>query len=551
MSQLQEANWLRRAWRTLWSQIDSVVYTFVIIAYEVFFQVANVTIISGSVANRLFARIQIIFGILAMFRIAISIINGIINPDTFMDKEKGFSKIITRIIVVVSVLALIIPTNVAVSEDSSSYTKSISNHGLLFGTLYEAQKYVLQQNVIWKIIFGEKATNTEGEEVALDTLSSQAEMTANSIYKSFMTVNLIEPGADESDPDSWACKDKFQEGELEVYANPFSDIYEAVELSTEYCDLKTGYGGNVFHFAFLPILPTLAGAFVLIMICGFTLDVGIRAIKLAILRLIAPIPIISYIDPKKENNMLSSWVKVTLLTYADLFLRLLIIYFAIFLVQQIALNGLGIGKELEGDAFVNAITRVVVILAIFFFARQAPKFIKDALGIKSLGMSNVGLSGLLGGLGTLAAGGGFSKAFSNAAQASHAATTAAAEGKTYSPFSDAYAGYRDHTMQQITGDKNRRGGLLGRLDQASGRMMAAKYGLSDKNLSAAKQNMINAKNEAARDREVYEQQKAKLESMGLSMGFANNSSRNAYNNLHSARSTFNSDRFNALQRQRD
>ena len=39
---------------------------------------------------------------------------------------------------------------------------------------------------------------------------------------------------------------------------------------------------------------------------SFTIDIAVRAIKLAVLRLIAPIPIISRIDPKSSKSISQS-----------------------------------------------------------------------------------------------------------------------------------------------------------------------------------------------------------------------------------------------------
>ena len=122
--------------RTILGIFDYVVYTLVVFAYELFYQVSNVTIISGSTASKFYGRVQVIFGIFIMFRIAIAVITGIINPDEFLDKNKGFGSIVKRIILALALLVLVIPTNVSVNENSSSYTKKISSHGFLFGTLY-------------------------------------------------------------------------------------------------------------------------------------------------------------------------------------------------------------------------------------------------------------------------------------------------------------------------------------------------------------------------------------------------------------------------------
>ena len=52
--------------------------------------------------------------------------------------------------------------------------------------------------------------------------------------------------------------------------------------------------------------------------------------KLIVLYLIAPLPIISYIDPKSSSGgMFDSWLKLTIKTYISIFLTLTAIYFVL------------------------------------------------------------------------------------------------------------------------------------------------------------------------------------------------------------------------------
>ena len=73
-----------------------------------------------------------------------------------------------------------------------------------------------------------------------------------------------------------------------------------------------------------------------LIITGFTIDIAVRAIKLAVLRLVAPVPIISYINPPKQGGgAFDNWVKSLISTYVDLFVRIAIVYFGLFLIQII------------------------------------------------------------------------------------------------------------------------------------------------------------------------------------------------------------------------
>ena len=59
---------------------DAIAVTILGAIYKVFFLVANATIVSGDVIKVFYSRIQLILGILMIFKLAMSILNIIINP---------------------------------------------------------------------------------------------------------------------------------------------------------------------------------------------------------------------------------------------------------------------------------------------------------------------------------------------------------------------------------------------------------------------------------------------------------------------------------------
>src|SRR5699024_4966668 len=80
-------------------------------------------------------------------------------------------------------------------------------------------------------------------------------------------------------------------------------------------------------------------AWMLVMYC---FDIAVRAVKLAFLQLIAPVPILAYIDESKGNNVFNNWLKQCTSSFLSLFIRLITIYFVIFIISEIVRqNGLG------------------------------------------------------------------------------------------------------------------------------------------------------------------------------------------------------------------
>ena len=86
--------------------------------------------------------------------------------------------------------------------------------------------------------------------------------------------------------------------------------------------------------SFFPIAGITLTAVVLLLI-NFCMDVAVRSIKLAFLQLVAPIPIISYIDPKSgKDGLFKKWYDMCFKTYLSLFIRLLALYFAIYIKSK-------------------------------------------------------------------------------------------------------------------------------------------------------------------------------------------------------------------------
>ena len=116
------------------------------------------------------------------------------------------------------------------------------------------------------------------------------------------------------------------------------------------------------------------------------MSIAKRIFKLMILELIAPIPIMSLIDPKgSKDGAFSKWLGNLISTFVDIFIKLGLVYIVIVMIQMIAENGLF--EDIGGDNgfFRTAYLRLFLILGLLFFAKEAPKFIKDSLGIKDSG----------------------------------------------------------------------------------------------------------------------------------------------------------------------
>ncbi len=503
MTDYATANTINDIFRGLFALLDRVAYWLLGLMYKILFNVASADIFSNETIQHFYSRVQLIIGVFMIFKLAISIIQGIINPDTFTDKKTGFSNMITRIIFALVMLTVLTPINIP--SASNEFEIQLNNNGLLFGTLYSLQTRLLENNTLGRLILGttDNATSstTDPTLTGADKQAAKLEQSANiftsTILKGFIRINMKDGETDETEPENRVCE-YIEPDVLKAYSAVDASPNEILSLVNASCEYQGGgfftqvlgffkrlVGSDRYVFAYMPVISTIVAAIFIYILLGEIITIAIRTVKLAVLRLIAPIPIISYIDPKSaKDGAFASWTKALTSTYIELFLHLAVIYFVLFLIQDMIVNGIVINV---GTGIVGIISFIFICIGLFFFIKQAPKFIKDVLGIKGAG-SNVGLAGLLGGTAMLASGGGLRGFAYGAMSGTEAATQGYNQGKPV-PLGAVWKNNQDTMAKIRTGDKDARGGIMGgmlnRLDYETRERRASQLGIGRNALAAA------------------------------------------------------------------
>ena len=391
-----DTSWFFNILNSLFTFLDRIVYGLISYLYQLLLYLANLDLFdmnsvtdaasTGSTSNIIIqfsSRVYALLGIFMLFKVSFSLIQYIVNPESFSDQQKGVGKLVTNIMVSL-ILVITVP--------------------YIFSYAFKIQGIILQSNIIGNLIMG-NTTGSSSEE----TNQEQAEDLQFMLYSSFFTVNTDLTSLDscKNGPALGTRAMAEADGCLEALSNIVTDganklgdffkqdngvrRFDAFGEVVNDRDPDT----NEYIFKYMPIVSTIAGGFVVVMLLSFCMDVAVRAIKLGFLEIISPIPIISYMDPKQgKDGMFSRWVHECLSTYASLFIRLAVIYFVFFLIQQIAnivladptnadlyLNG-----EAPSDPLMGVFIRVMVILGIFMFAKQVPKLIEELIpGMKGSG----------------------------------------------------------------------------------------------------------------------------------------------------------------------
>lgn len=321
------------ALRSLMFSIFESLLRAILSIYNIFMAVAEHELFNDDTIQLIYTRVGLILGLFMVFRLTFSAIEYLINPDTMNDKQKGIGNVIKKVLIVVILLGSV---------------------NALFDQAYNIQKIVLknEDNLISKIILGpsenkDAEENESGEGVAL----------VWTIFKSFYVP--IDGVGD-------TCKNTINDdGTVKPYLYDKPVTTNAFDIANE-CITKESGESWVIQFDWLFGIAT--AIFILWTLLIYTIQVGVRCIQLAYLELIAPIPIMMYLNPKGDDT-LKKWGTQCLITYIDVFIRMAILYFIILIIRTIEESNL-----FDGGGFSVGI---VLLLALFLFVKKVPELIKE------------------------------------------------------------------------------------------------------------------------------------------------------------------------------
>lgn len=426
--------------------IDSILYPIIGYCYQIFVLLASARIFTNETFETIANNLYIVIGVAALFLISFSLLQIVINPEGGMKGKYSPNKIIKEVLIAIVLLG---------------FTPTI------FNFLYEFQYRVLSSHVLENIILGGEAitsqiidcdaTTYEGngnynfvyydEDITYDeSLNSDERITAVSQIGNIAAVQLFSAFFYGEGEDGGDYYGKNINSEIAItlanitstrilwgnIINFFSDTrslcsaYEATKIDGNFFRFSKFSdntaisfiedGANKIHYTFL--LSSLVAGFVIYVLANYCIDMAVRSIKLGYYQIIAPIPILAKVMPETEK-IFKNWVSGVISTFFEVFLRVIILFFGIFVVNLLFklnfnfsagniindgfFNTLGIANinnnllvgnvilptTMTGDITLYGATpgvalfaKVLLILGVFIFIKKAPSMITDMFGIK-------------------------------------------------------------------------------------------------------------------------------------------------------------------------
>ena len=334
---------VEKNWRITVKNISLLIYKLISIIYNIFIELASFEVFDNDTAQVIYNRVGVVLGIAMIFYLTFNMIVLLLDPDKMLDKEKGMFASIKKAVLVVLLLWGV---------------------PLIFSGALKVQKVIVENNTIAKILLPSTIdTKNFGNKFAWD------------LFFCFFTdqedprVNVTVFSGN-GDPGLTILQEQMVAG---ASTSVFNDYIEE--------EGRDSNGYEVFTVEFDWLFCIIVGAFVCWTLVVYCVNIAIRAFQFAFLRLIAPVPIMAYLSPGKDNAF-SRWVKQCITTYLDLFIKIATLNFAVVLCQ-IIMGSEGYGSnmsQLLSNSGHSGWVKIILILGVIAFLKRAPKLIEEMVG---------------------------------------------------------------------------------------------------------------------------------------------------------------------------
>ncbi len=355
--------WFQKLLRQFFFNLDKVVYGFISVIYDLLISISRTSILSQADIIAMADKIYKLLAVFMVFKVTFSLIMYIVNPDDFSDKSKGVTKLGLNIVISLALLILV---------------------PYIFNAAFTLQRIVLEDNSLAELIMGNGSDEEEtsilinaGDRIAY--YSIQPFFTPNLSISEMSSCVVINDDCYDDMEKLIDTDSSFNKSQLENYKLGRKyynfDLLFRQDLSVATTDVNKD---ETFIMDYKFLFSTVVGVIIILILVTFCMDVALRSIKLSFLQLIAPIPIISFVDPKSgKDGLFKKWYQMCFKTYLSLFIRLIALYFAIYIISKVET----LTDVVDGSTQTNPVIVVFIIIGALMFAKQLPKIL-EGLGLK-------------------------------------------------------------------------------------------------------------------------------------------------------------------------
>lgn len=409
--------------RDLFMFIDGIAYSLLDNAYNIVIELSTGEIMGQEAIKSITNNLYILIGVIAFFRLALVLVNSIIDPEKLNEKGKGLSNIFFR---VVGMIILLIVTP------------------FLFSLSYEIQGAIVGadtgKNIIFSTLLGDNASITDKDNnggKALQNIALSSLITVDSRYLQgtkdnggklkvcklkkdkdkklttefeesdcgFLPLTCVPTGNNECELrggyiyDTDICKSSNCREAVTLY----NTMYVAEDMSPSALANYAGVSRNldeynneeVYVYNYMLIVTTFVGGFMTYIILSFAIDIAVRMFELVVLQILSPLFIATFVDPKSsQSGPFKNWLSAIGKSYASLYIKLAIIALMILLISFV-----NQAEIFQNMGEISGWAKIIAVIGLLIFAKKAPKWIMDMIGIKGEdGLGGLSIGKKLGGM---------------------------------------------------------------------------------------------------------------------------------------------------------
>lgn len=392
--------------RQFFMLLDKAIFGLLDDAYNLIYSLSGV-FVNNDIAKKVITNLYVIVGIFAFFKIALLLINSIINPEKLNEKGHGLSNILIRTVIML-VLLLFTPMLFQMGYDLQAKIVGweIDEKGNLVTDDKGRAKVSNNGNIIEKLILGESAATassgddmTPGEKFGSIALSALVTVNENYVDEFIATGDYV--GYKPKSEQDGGCQTQLCADAINAWNQMYANGKMEIDLLSYYINtsekIKVETSGTtrmekVYVYDYTIVLSTFVAGFIVYVLFSFALDIAARVFQLATLEIVSPLFIVTFIDPKSSSGgTFNRWLKEVGSTYASLFIRLACI--SLLLLFTSILNSLPWVENGDGYRW----TKLTLLLGALLFAKKAPKWISELIGLKSDGLGGLGIGKKLAG----------------------------------------------------------------------------------------------------------------------------------------------------------
>lgn len=363
--------------RAICMAIDGVAFSLLDNAYELVIKLSTAELFQHETIRSLTSNIYILIGVVAFFRLALVLVNAIIDPEKLNEKGKGLASIFFRVVGMIILLAVT---------------------PFLFQMSYELQGKIVGadtgENIIFKTILGDNA-NIGGDNAgkALQNIVLSSLITVNeNYYDSFSPIECISNGDGTcTNQGGYIYGGECTWDNCKKAVSLYNDLYVNEEMSPNKLSKYVGVsqkidGEEVYVYNYMLIITTIVGIAMTYIIISFAIDIAVRMFELLVLEVLSPLFIATFVDPKSaQSGPFKNWLSAVGRSYASLYIKLAILALMVLLISFINQS-----KIFQSMGDLSGWVKIITVIGLLIFAKKAPKWIGDMIGIKGDG----GLGGL-------------------------------------------------------------------------------------------------------------------------------------------------------------